>query len=459
MTTSDPGCLASVNYGAQFDPSLSRDLQEFLISYGITPILTDQLAVESVLSSVQDEIPALIDAPFVPDVDGAAASLTFRLQGYLFQNGIPSRAAQKISATMLLQTMMEQQAQELVLDPELTQGGAGQSPLPPLPDIMDSPLHTITSDGRTTAPQDCKLSQTAESVASASLNRERPLSRQDSLFGENLNSFDDEAEFGADCTLSDDTAPEHMRHVRGSNRDEGPAISPKQTGIDHGSDADAELEEEKGIIIPDSPDYTLPMDLDNEEFWQLSLSTSKAFTATEIRTPAIAALAPADDAISTKFPNERYYKFMEHALEYVAYRLPAVVVTLARAQRMTSAVIFGQFAVNLLGQGIFTTMVADFERATTRGDDIELAKMCLADCINIISERLDMDLGHDLQRMVIEEGMWYHNPLDGVEGSEESAHKRDKKSISKGSRDGRHVARRVNAGRKNRVVRDEDDEY
>lgn len=96
---------------------------------------------------------------------------------------------------------------------------------------------------------------------------------------------------------------------------------------------------------------------------------------------------------------------------FLAFRFGAACTALMRFGETDAANAIGQFAVNLIGSGMFLTGVKHYLEGTGKGDDIVSVKYCMVDVIEDIEAYLDTatktNLGCELRKIVNECGLTF----------------------------------------------------
>ncbi|KAK4497536.1 hypothetical protein PRZ48_011987 [Zasmidium cellare] len=123
-------------------------------------------------------------------------------------------------------------------------------------------------------------------------------------------------------------------------------------------------------------------------------------------------LTPTTTAVSIN-PRRKYVAYLTEKDNYifVAMRFGAVCAALTRFDMTDSASKIGQFAVDLLGTGMFLTALEHYLGEVAVGDDLVSVKYCMADLIEDLEVHLDSNLGGgfgaELRKVVNEAGLTY----------------------------------------------------
>ncbi|KXT09805.1 hypothetical protein AC579_6551 [Pseudocercospora musae] len=392
-------------------------------------------------------------------------TITIVLQQFLFEQGIPRSITGQITCWDILESAREiYEVEQLTQSPTPATVPAAQQPQqppagPPSSSPRDSVIDASASHSASVPAAEVPLSTPAAPEALESSERNSPLlDEDDDLFGPPDEDFtkDSAAEHETEGVTSAQAASEASEvHEREATPEGEDSELFGETARDHMSDSALDRASE-GAMSTQAPS-----------------EGRQSIRFPGVLTSELTALEPSATALSA---DPKRFKAKEVALkdciEYIILRLAAVCITLVRHNAVQKAIAFGQFAVDLYGQGIFASALSYYENAAFQDeyalddedeDEIELAKRCIADCIAVLGHEW-----HDQKRMAtklhniaVAEQM-YHDPAqDSVAPVSQTPARAipprgvTKKKIEKKRRDSaapvKGLARKVQKNRANRA--------
>lgn len=99
-------------------------------------------------------------------------------------------------------------------------------------------------------------------------------------------------------------------------------------------------------------------------------------------------------------PTKKYFTFLTDHLDFVILRFATVCVGLCRLDKADDAESLAQFAIDFFSKEMWLLAVDHYVNISQDGDELEMMKPCMADCIGTFKEFHSEDVAQELQDAV-----------------------------------------------------------
>ncbi|KAK4611979.1 hypothetical protein CLAFUW4_13257 [Fulvia fulva] len=281
------------------------------------------------------------DSAYGSMADDGALAVTSSVQAFLLANGIHADVVALFTAEALLENAVDQQ-REAGLEQPAPAAPPDFAPAPPAPVVPAE------------APRRAEV--TAGSIPYKALpsfqKRKRP---------------EDEAD-GANA-------------INKKQKKTAPPPATTTTTTTTNSKANKAITKKTAAAPPPSPKVKdISYDIPATPFADLDWSEAPTNSTDLLTTFPPAALEPSEEAMC-QYITPKYITWLRGHVEYISFRLAAVTVMLHRADYTVEAAQIGQFAVDLLGTGIYHIALQLYLKQTDEHDVWLHAEMAIADVI------------------------------------------------------------------------------